>query len=249
MSLFLAILLFFIFAIATFFTWFVVVFIGNQIFYEPFVLIFSLGLYTFAVLGIYRQFKHKMIQISFVLFLLAGVISVGVYEGYQAYQRSLIVASEQDVNLYDYMPFAEGSLAVQLEEESTLRITENLPRLDGSTALYPLYSAFVQAVYPKKEYNYWNSEVMSSQTSGAYKRLIHGDADIIFVPKPAEAHLELAKEYGVPLHLTPIAKEAFVFFVNTGNPDESLTTENRSPRSKSKKSIPENMSTGKKWVG
>jgi phosphate transport system substrate-binding protein len=35
-----------------------------------------------------------------------------------------------------------------LSGESTLKFQDNFPRLDGATALYPVYSAFVHAVYP-----------------------------------------------------------------------------------------------------
>jgi phosphate transport system substrate-binding protein len=60
------------------------------------------------------------------------------------------------MNLRYYLPFAENpysrdhkSRIATLNAPSLLRLTENLPRLDGATALYPLYSAFVSAVYPE----------------------------------------------------------------------------------------------------
>jgi phosphate transport system substrate-binding protein len=54
----------------------------------------------------------------------------------------------QDVDLYKYVPFTQGNKLVSLDRNSTFRLSENLPRLDGATALYPVYASFVQAVYP-----------------------------------------------------------------------------------------------------
>jgi phosphate transport system substrate-binding protein len=53
--------------------------------------------------------------------------------------------------LFEYLPFniprIKTKIAV-LENAASLKLSGNLPRLDGATALYPLYSAFVHAVYP-----------------------------------------------------------------------------------------------------
>lgn len=105
-----------------------------------------------------------------------------------------------------------------------------MPRLDGATALYPLYSAFVQAVYPQDTYNSsieltGNDLVLCTSTSEAYKRLIAGNADIIFAAAPSLAQTKQAKLAGRELKLTPIGREAFVFFVNKRNPVDSLTIE------------------------
>jgi phosphate transport system substrate-binding protein len=39
----------------------------------------------------------------------------------------------------------------RLRDASSLRLTNNLPRIDGATAMYPLYSSFVRAVYPARQ--------------------------------------------------------------------------------------------------
>ena len=88
-----------------------------------------------------------------------------------------------------------------------------------------MYAGFVQAVYPKREYAPYDSEVMSTQTSNAYERLLSGEVDMIFVPQPSKKYMELAKENGKELKMTPIGKEAFVFFVNGSNKVNSLTVE------------------------
>ena len=95
--------------------------------------------------------------------------------------------------------------------------------MDGSTALYPIYAAFAQAVYPLKADEYYWNYVAVSKTGEAYEALLAGEADVIFVPAPSKAHQAKADEKGVKFKLTPIGKEAFVFFVNVHNPVDNLT--------------------------
>lgn len=98
------------------------------------------------------------------------------------------------------------------------------PKIDGATALYPLYAAFAQATYPRKEYLLYNSEVQCSSTINAYDNLINGDVDIIFAARPSKQQMAEAKNKGIELKLTPIGREAFVFFVNAKNPVRPLST-------------------------
>jgi len=48
----------------------------------------------------------------------------------------------------------------KLNEEASLKLTNDLPVLDGATALYPVYAAFVNAVYPNNKYDPKNSTVL-----------------------------------------------------------------------------------------
>lgn len=101
--------------------------------------------------------------------------------------------------------------------------------MDGATALYPVYAAFVQAVYPEREYSLYESHdigtVACTNTEVAYQRLIDRDVDVIFVAAPSQSQKNAAEAAGMELHLTPIGREAFVFFVNSRNPVEGLTVE------------------------
>ena len=62
-------------------------------------------------------------------------------------------------------------------------------------------------------------------TVDAYERLISGETDLIFAAAPSQKQLDLAERRGMELHLTPVGREAFVFFVNSKNPVEGLTVE------------------------
>ncbi|MDQ0231703.1 PstS family phosphate ABC transporter substrate-binding protein [Metabacillus malikii] len=196
-------------------------------FYGTFVPITAAGLATIMILAIHGHMKKKFVKQIAISFVAICMISLICFEGYQAYIKGLEVVSNQDVDLSEYQPFQENTKAVMLNEPSTFKIDdiENLPRLDGATALYPVYASFGQAVYPKKDYSLEESEIVSSQTSGAFDKLIHGSADIAFMAHPSEEQMNYAKDLGVELTLTPIGREAFVFFVHTNNRVDELTLE------------------------
>ncbi|MFD2879322.1 PstS family phosphate ABC transporter substrate-binding protein [Paenibacillus rhizoplanae] len=83
-------------------------------------------------------------------------------------------------------------------------------------------------MYPQDTYNSsieltGNDLVLCTSTSEAYKRLIAGNADIIFAAAPSLAQTKQAKLAGRELKLTPIGREAFAFFVNKRNPVDSLS--------------------------
>ncbi len=192
-------------------------------FYAPFVPIITIGLIIIIILAIYGQLKKKVPKISVIVFISLCLVSVIAFEGSQAYLKSLEVVSTLDVDLSEYSPFAENTKADSLDEESTFKIEDKLPTLDGATALYPVYAAFVQAVYPEKEYSLYGSEVVSSQTSNAFDRLMKGDVDMVFMAHPSEDQMKIAEGQGIELTLTPIGREAFVFFLHKKNPVEKLS--------------------------
>jgi phosphate transport system substrate-binding protein len=77
------------------------------------------------------------------------------------------------------------------------------------------------------EYNYLRNEsvIRCTTTPSAYERLLNGEADIIFCTKPSDEQLEMARQMDKTYKLTPIGKEAFVFFVNSDNPVANVTTQ------------------------
>ena len=174
-------------------------------------------------------------------YLRYGVLAVcagcAVWIGLGVWRDSLPTLDDRELLLRDYMPFqSEGTLA-ELDGPASLRFESPYDlRLDGATALYPVYAAFVQAVYPETwpesgieiEYHPYDvdgSTVVCTGTIEAYERLITGQTDLIFAAAPSQDQLDRAAERGVELHLTPVGKEAFVFFVNSRNPVTDLTVE------------------------
>ncbi|WP_096199719.1 PstS family phosphate ABC transporter substrate-binding protein [Bacillus sp. FJAT-45350] len=196
---------------------------GGVKFYTPLVIVIAVGIAIIMILAIFKVVKPKKLMISAISFFVLCLVAIGGYELYNSYYESIEMVNDQEVDLLEYQPFHELSKVVSLEKESTLKIESDLPILDGATALYPLYSAFVKATYPEEEYRLDRSEVTATKTNQAYRNLINGDVDIIFAAGPSERQLSEAKSKGVELHVTPIGREAFVFFVNARNPVESLT--------------------------
>ncbi|KZE37131.1 hypothetical protein AV656_11145 [Bhargavaea cecembensis] len=172
--------------------------------------------FGFAVFGV----KRKEIVFGIPLALLAiGLLITSP----SLYKLTKPVVQDDGVNLYEYAPFLEDTKAVSTDEPASFRLEGDLPVIDGATALYPLYASFAQAVYPEKDYDPYMSEVMSNRTGQAYESLINGEVDVIFVAGPSDAQKERARQAGKELELTPIGKEAFVFFVNEQNPVQGLS--------------------------
>ncbi len=148
----------------------------------------------------------------------------------------------------DYMVYSENSRLVTLDHQPELIIEneEDMPVLDGAEACYPLYAAFAKACYKdidviEKEWLktgenlYLNGKIVTfTNTLRAFDRLIYwgndtekyGDAvDMIFGARPSADQLEETKYLGVEVDITPIGREAFVFFVEKDNPVDNLTSE------------------------
>lgn len=211
--------------IAGFFVYIFSVLSGVRLFYLELILYSCIVLSVMLIIGLGGWLRRKVYWSCMGgLLLILGTLVLG-YELNERYHNSIAKVSESEVDLAAYEPFARGSRAVVLDEPSTFRIEDELPVMDGATALYPLYSAFAMAVYPEKEYDVYRSEVRSTKTSGAYDSLIFGEADIIFAAEPSDRQRGDALAAGVELKLTPIGREAFVFFTHADNPVNEITTQ------------------------
>ena len=178
-----------------------------------------------------KSSRKKILLIAFIGSLVCIIFGAS-YQMLYLYDKNIPrVVDDDELIFTNYTPFTEGNKTVKMN--SDLKLEENLPRLDGATALYPVYASIAENVYPNREYLPWKygeeyskeeeSLVVCSKTPNAYDRLINKETDIIFVAAPSDKQLEDAKKAGVELELTPIGKEAFVFFVNTKNPVDNLT--------------------------
>ena len=143
------------------------------------------------------------------------------------------------VDVAKYLPFCEDSELVRID--STLKLTEDLPVLDGAAALVPVYAAFIDNVYPVgsvtyeggefSDDNYYgenfapDSRMQYKNTVRGYKAIVDGETDILFCAAPSAEQKEYAEEKGVELVYTPIGLEGFVFFVNENNPIGGLSAD------------------------
>ncbi|MBQ6823536.1 MAG: substrate-binding domain-containing protein [Clostridia bacterium] len=170
-------------------------------------------------LALWGQLKKKRFTIP-VVSLLAGCLAVTlICNSIWAYHDRIPTLTESEDLLARYAPLSTNKNLATPDQPPTLKL-EQYPRLDGATALYPIYSAVAVAVYPENV----AKDTECSTTTGAYERIIEGTADLIFAAAPSEEQQIRAEQEGVELVLTPIGREAFVFFVNSKNPLENITT-------------------------
>ncbi|WP_102273162.1 PstS family phosphate ABC transporter substrate-binding protein [Cytobacillus massiliigabonensis] len=106
----------------------------------------------------------------------------------------------------------------------TIKNQKDMPVLDGAEAAFPVYSAFANAAYENiSKGNLSGEKITFTNTIYAYERLLSKDVDIYFGAEPSAEQQKMAERAGKELVLTPIGKEAFVFFVNPDNKIANLT--------------------------
>ncbi len=147
----------------------------------------------------------------------------------------------------DYMVYSEPSKLVTLDHAPSLVIENeaDMPILNGAEACYPVYAAAAKAVYRDiaaieknaldlEEYKYQNGRIVKfTNTVEGFESLIRGagtyripsGTDMLFGARPSRDQLKRAKSENIALKITPIGREAFVFFVEKDNPVDGLTSE------------------------
>lgn len=206
----------------------------------PWVLLFALVLFAFGApqWGILLCFfpfaipaiwikRKKPYLITYVCLFLAVLVCCGVQWGIAEYERSITIDVAPNINVYEYLPFDENSKIVKIDSK-TLKFSEDdeLPRIDGASAAFPVYSAFINAVYPNtKETELWGNVFQYNNTVGGYIELAKKNTDIFIGAYPSKDQITYAEKCNTEFVYTQIGWEAFVFFVHKDNPINSLTTE------------------------
>lgn len=125
--------------------------------------------------------------------------------------------------LYD--PWTPGSKVVAVDAAPEFRISSELPKISGAYALYPVYSGVVRALYDREKFE--ENEYQFLDTGGSdmvFTKLLAGSVDLVFCAPPSQKQIAAAAAKGLKYEITPFAVEAFVFFVNSKNPVENLTS-------------------------
>ena len=91
--------------------------------------------------------KRKKFLIIWCVCAVVYAVAIGTDYAIVKYNESITVNTSPNINIHEYLPFEENSKIIKTDSK-TLKLTENLPRIDGAAALFPVYSAFVNAVYP-----------------------------------------------------------------------------------------------------
>lgn len=145
----------------------------------------------------------------------------------------------QMIDVGSYLPFEDSSDLPEIE--ANLKLSGDLPVLDGAAALVPVYAAVIDNIYPEgcvtyeggsfSDDNYYgenfapDSKMQYRNTVRGYTAVVDGDCDILFCASPSQEQTDYSKKQGVELIYVPIGLEGFVFFVNKNNPVNDLTTE------------------------
>ncbi|MBQ7922842.1 MAG: substrate-binding domain-containing protein [Clostridia bacterium] len=143
------------------------------------------------------------------------------------------------IDVAKYLPHVPESDLARIDP--SMKLTDNLPVLDGAAALVPVYAAIVDNVYPEgsvtyeggsfSDDNYYgenfaeDSKMQYKNTVRGYQAIVDGTTDILFCAAPSEAQKAYAAEKNVELVYVPVGLEGFVFFVNENNPVSDLTVE------------------------
>ena len=196
--------------------------------YRILMILLAILIEVFSIFFMLQIFNKKRV----IILSVCGALVIGSIAGIEI---ANYVKEKNTMHDYfdfrSYIPFEKNSPVKQLDEESTLKFTDSdldaLPKMNGATALYPIYAAFAQATYPESMANMDYFErlkyVNCSTTSRAYEKIVDGDSDIIFAGGPSKEQEEYAAEKGVKLEYVPIGREAFVFFVHPKNPVNDLS--------------------------
>lgn len=166
-----------------------------------------------------KRFAPLSVFLAVIVIMSAALFPNALRGNWWISRSSSSVADQPDLSVY--APFVADSKAAKLDGEPSLKLSSDLPLLDGATAFYPVYAAFAQATYNRDAYS--EDRVICTKTNKAYRSIIEGSCDIIFTLGPSESQTEAAKAAGAELVYTSIAKEAFVFLVGGENPVEGLT--------------------------
>jgi phosphate transport system substrate-binding protein len=117
------------------------------------------------------------------------------YGYYESNSRQIVSVPDTDrLLLMEYLPFNvlynyffEGverwspriTKIAFLNGGSSLKLNDNLPRLDGATAMYPLYSSFVRAVYPQINFDWEEKEGRKSYIYALYRWTYFPNTDLL----------------------------------------------------------------------
>ena len=164
-------------------------------------------------------------RIALALIVLPLCIAVPYY-GHLIWHEKHYPRMEEEVKWWQYQPYRAGNKLVKtnVPPEFQIALPAEYPRLNGAYALYPIYAAVAQAMYPQgitENYNFLNT----NGSDVIFDELLQDKRDLVFALAPSAKQQADAEAAGVTYELTPFCKDAFVFFVNVKNPIDGLTTE------------------------
>lgn len=185
--------------------------------------------------------KSKQIMTVFLVIIMFVSFNLGIYSllTVRLWNNFSGTSQSKMIDVSRYLPHEEDSDLARID--SSLKLTDNLPILDGAAALVPVYASIINAVYPVGSVTYEggkfsdnnfygenfteDSKMQYKNTVRGYQAIVDGTTDILFCAAPSAEQKQYAEDKGVELVYVPVGLEAFVFFVNKNNPVDNLTVE------------------------
>lgn len=118
-----------------------------------------------------------------------------------------------------YMCLTNDVEIIEAQAEMPMFTEEDYPKVETIGEVLPLAEMF-QSKFTLKEIS--DIEISASESINAYENLITGKTDLILVAYPTQEEIQLVKNNNMDLNIYSIAKDAFVFFVNSENPVDNL---------------------------
>ena len=130
-----------------------------------------------------------------------------------------------------YQPFSKSNRLPVCDTPEEFRFRDGGPKLRAAYALYPIAAAAVQALGRKETYGGskgWES-ISYGGSDDLFDFLRERDwcwrCDAVFGLAPSDEQVAEAAEHGISFDSTPVARDAFVFFVHADNPATNLTSQ------------------------
>ena len=173
---------------------------------------------------LWNRNKRKQLFVIIASYIVISILAYLINIYFIKKDQGLKIKTDININVDEYMPFDEKSKIARLDNSASLKLSTNLPTLDGAAAVFPLYSSFINAVYPNTV-TYGKNPFVYNNTKKGYAELAVKKTDIFFGAFPSQEQISYAKMQNTEFEYTEIGKEGFIFFVNKDNPITSLTSE------------------------
>ncbi len=212
-------------AICTFICAAILYFIASFTSLNLVVAIFAMFIVPFMLIPVLIPKYRKKLYIFSSIYTFLVILAIGINIFCVNYDRGLKIKTDINIDTSQYLPFVEDTKIYKLNKEASLKFnaSDDMPILDGAAAVFPVYSAFVNAVYPSTvKLNL--TPFLYTNTVNGYISLATQNIDIFFGAYPSVEQIEYAKSVGTEFEYTKIGREAFVFFVNKDNKVDGLTT-------------------------
>lgn len=121
------------------------------------------------------------------------------------------------IDVGKYLPFEKDSQLAHVD--SSFKLTDDLPVLDGAAALLSVYASIIDCVYPAGSVTYEggkfsddnfygenfaaDSKMQYKNTVRGYKAIVDGDTDILFCAAPSEEQKKICRGKGRRACLRP----------------------------------------------